>query len=146
MGGCHSDLNSKFTQSHCLPSTLGRLGDSQAYQSILANLSQRHSFLALCLKYSLVLLYNSLWSFTKSTIASSSEPVRYVLVLLRNCDELATSPPTVSVSVSLRSLLGLFSGCPSSWECDSSTLALASLCCYICASSLSHASLSSLLC
>ena len=67
------------------------------------NCFQRHSFFAWSLKCSLVLLYNSSWSFTKSTIASSSESVRQMLVmcpfLYRDCDGPASPPASVSVSI-----------------------------------------------
>ena len=117
------------------------------------NLSQRHSFLALSLKFPLVLLYNSTQSFTKSTIASSSESIKFMLVmchlLYRDCNNCnVPASPSASVSVSLLSILACCSRTSSSAEYISPLLAsslLAYSLCFCASSSLSLASLSSLL-
>ena len=68
----------EFTVASPLNQVLQTLTDSLG---LLANLSQRHSFLALSLKCSLVLSYNSSWPFKMFSMASSSESVRKLFVM-----------------------------------------------------------------
>ena len=101
---------------------------------LLVKLFQRLSFLAFFLKISLVLLYSSSWSFTKSIIASS-ELARRMLVILPffllywKDDWLISSAASSYISLSVlcpfscaSSLCGLWVSSPVSSICSLSSL------------------------